>query len=134
MNKESMTKVSNSSALPRQKIQAFREKLEEIIPEDIQSHLPVIEVWNHPKDVHTPEEIERFKADNPEFDPDKSFGEEYKGRILVYQRAFQYNVYQTVLVTLHEIGHLMAGSGEEDADRWAWENILISRKRGESSK
>ncbi|MFH1582180.1 MAG: hypothetical protein ABIA08_00220 [bacterium] len=126
-----MIKVLNLSIVPLQKIEALQERLEEIIPEDVQSNLPAIEVWNHPNDVHTPEEIEKFKADNPEFNPDNSFGEEYEGRILVYQKAFQYSVYQTVMVVIHEIGHLMIdGGSEEGADKWAWENILISQKKG----
>ena len=124
-----MIRFSNSSAIPSEKVEVLRKELEGILPEDVQSHLPIIEVWNHPRDVHTQEELEKMKANNPDFDPDKSAGEEYNGRIFLYRKAFQWSVYQSLLVALHEIGHFFAG-GEEEADKWLVENLIFWKNRG----
>jgi len=110
-----MIEIKNFSDVAEERVKKlFLDLIALSIPGDF-----IIEVWNSARDVHSPEEIEAIQQESPEFNPDESSGEVWKGKIRLFRRAFLVPPERTIYVALHEIGHYITGGDEEEADEWA---------------
>lgn len=114
-----MIKLKNySSTVPSERIEILREKLEEILPEEIKARLPTIEIWGRWKDAH-PSFLERIIMKlRWGWHIEKSSGETCGRRIIrLFGLAFQEDIYRTIHITLHEIGHVFDSHNETQKER-----------------
>ena len=115
-----MIKLRNySSTVSAKKIEALREKLEKILPEEIKTCLPVIEIWERWRDAHLTFLERIIMKLRWGWYLEKSSSETCgKTIIRLFKSAFEKDSFQTtVYIALHEIGHIMDFTNKHQKER-----------------